>query len=73
MKYEFSMQVSLKEVSELRNSIGWNGMEQMKKMNFEKITACLDMYGCTNRCKHCWLGITPNGNLSIDDLKFVAE
>ena len=31
------------------------------------------MYGCPNRCKHCWLGVTPNGNLSIDDLKFVAE
>lgn len=42
-------------------------------MDFEKITVCLDMYGCPNRCKHCWLGITPNGNLSIDDLKFVAE
>ncbi len=42
-------------------------------MKFEKITVCLDMYGCPNRCKHCWLGVTPNGNLSIDDLKFVAE
>ena len=42
-------------------------------MTFEKITACLDMYGCPNRCKHCWLGVTPNGKLSIDDLKFVAN
>jgi len=31
------------------------------------------MYGCPNRCKHCWLGFTPNGNLSVDDLKFVAK
>jgi len=31
------------------------------------------MYGCPNRCKHCWLGVTPNGNLTIDDLKFVAD
>jgi len=31
------------------------------------------MFGCPNRCKHCWLGVTPNANLSVDDLKFVAE
>lgn len=40
---------------------------------FEKITVCLDMHGCPNRCRHCWLGVTPNGNLSVDDLKFAAE
>jgi MoaA/NifB/PqqE/SkfB family radical SAM enzyme len=45
----------------------------MGKLSFEQITVCLDMYGCPNRCKHCWLGITPNGNLSIDDLIFVSE
>ena len=42
-------------------------------MIFNKITACLDMFGCPNRCKHCWIGVTPNGNLTINDLKFVAE
>jgi MoaA/NifB/PqqE/SkfB family radical SAM enzyme len=31
------------------------------------------MNGCPNRCKHCWLGITPNGNLTVDDLKFTAD
>jgi len=52
------------------NTKKYNGVWQMK---FEKITACLDMYGCPNRCKHCWPGHTPNGNLTIDDLIFVAE
>lgn len=42
-------------------------------MLFEKLTVGLDMYGCPNRCKHCWLGVTPNGKLSIGDLKFVAN
>ena len=42
-------------------------------MIFESIGAWIDMYGCPNRCKHCWLGVTPNGNLSADDLKFVAD
>ncbi|MDR0916341.1 MAG: radical SAM protein [Oscillospiraceae bacterium] len=36
------------------------------------ITACLDMAGCPNRCRHCWLGATPNGSLTPDDLQFVA-
>jgi MoaA/NifB/PqqE/SkfB family radical SAM enzyme len=40
---------------------------------FKKITACLDMYGCPNRCRHCWLGATPNGNLTVDDLKYAAK
>ena len=36
MKYEFSPQVSPKEVSELRNSVGWNGMEQCYKISLNK-------------------------------------
>ena len=30
------------------------------------------MGGCPNRCRHCWLGCTPNGRLTADDLRFVA-
>ncbi len=36
MKYEFSPQVSPKEVSELRNSVGWNGMGQCYKNSLKK-------------------------------------
>lgn len=42
-------------------------------MNFKEITVCLDMYGCPNRCKHCWLGVTPNGNMSISEIEFTAK
>ena len=41
-------------------------------MKFRRIVACLDMYGCPNRCRHCWIGHSPNGNLCLDDLKYVA-
>ena len=37
-------------------------------MKFNEITVCLDMYGCPNRCKHCWLGTTPNGNMSVEQI-----
>jgi len=30
------------------------------------------MAGCPNRCRHCWLGCTPNGRLTVADLRFVA-
>lgn len=45
----------------------------MTTNKFDKIIACLDMAGCPNRCKHCWLGVTANGNLSDEDLLFVAN
>ena len=39
---------------------------------FSKLTVCLDMAGCPNRCRHCWLGHTPNGRMTDEDLRFVA-
>ena len=29
-------------------------------MNNKLLSLCVDMYGCPNRCKHCWLGHMPN-------------
>lgn len=42
-------------------------------MKFKQITIALDMYGCPNRCRHCWLGHSPNGNMKPEDLRFAAE
>lgn len=42
-------------------------------MKFKDITICLDIAGCPNRCKHCWLGATPNGDLPPDALEWAAE
>ncbi len=42
-------------------------------MKFKEITVCLDMYGCPNRCRHCWLGNTPNGHMSVLELEFAAK
>lgn len=42
-------------------------------MLFKNITIALDMSGCPNRCKHCWIGHFKNGNMSIEDLKYVAN
>jgi len=42
-------------------------------MTFESITACLDMAGCPNRCRHCWLGHGRNPRMEPDDLRFLAR
>ena len=47
--------------------------QTVEEVMFERITVCLDMYGCPNRCKHCWVGHSSNGNLTKDDLIYVAE
>jgi GrpB-like predicted nucleotidyltransferase (UPF0157 family)/MoaA/NifB/PqqE/SkfB family radical SAM enzyme len=47
--------------------------EFMSNIHFPSLTACLDMAGCPNRCKHCWLGVSPNGRLNENDLRFLAE
>ncbi len=38
-----------------------------------EISVLLDMAGCPNRCRHCWLGAAPNHRLKPDDLRRVAE
>ena len=35
----------------------------------KKITLALDLAGCPNRCRHCWLGWGPNGGLSREELE----
>lgn len=42
-------------------------------MRFNKITIAVDMAGCPNRCKHCWIGHLKNEKMSEDDLKYVAN
>lgn len=39
---------------------------------FHSITLALDMKGCPNRCKHCWMGWSPNGDMPEEDLAAAA-
>lgn len=41
-------------------------------MKLSKITVCADLAGCPNRCRHCWIGHTPNGAMTPDDLRAIA-
>lgn len=42
-------------------------------MLFDNITIALDMAGCPNRCKHCWIGHFKNSNMKNSDLEYVAR
>ncbi len=33
----------------------------------------MDMFGCPNRCKHCWIGHSQNARVSTEDFIWVAE
>jgi hypothetical protein len=39
----------------------------------KKIGIALDMYGCPNRCRHCYLGYGTNRKLSDDELRWAAS
>lgn len=42
-------------------------------MELSYLGVALDMAGCPNRCRHCWLGALPNGNLRAEDLVETAH
>lgn len=44
----------------------------MKKTNKNLILA-VDMYGCPNRCKHCWLGHMPNKKMKNGDDELIVN
>ncbi|MBI2849436.1 MAG: hypothetical protein HYX80_00150 [Chloroflexi bacterium] len=44
----------------------------MPTIKTKKIGVSLDMFGCPNRCRHCYLGSGSNGRMSDDDLRWMA-
>lgn len=42
-------------------------------VKFKEITVCFDMYGCPNRCKHCWLGASSNGSMTAAEIEASAK
>jgi hypothetical protein len=44
----------------------------MPKIKSREIGIAADMHGCPNRCRHCGCGRMPDGNMTHDDLRWVA-
>ena len=40
-------------------------------MNY--LAVMVDMAGCPNRCRHCWLGAHKNGNMTVEDFQAIAR
>ncbi len=40
----------------------------MKKLNL-----CVDMYGCPNRCKHCWIGHLKNTTMDYSADEYIVD
>jgi len=45
----------------------------MPEIKTKKIGVALDMCGCPNRCRHCYLGSGTNEKLSKEDLRWMAS
>ena len=42
-------------------------------MNKKSITIAVDMYGCPNRCRHCWLSHMPNATMEDGADKWIVD
>ncbi len=48
----------------------------MKNMNVKynkNLVIAVDMYGCPNRCKHCWLGHMPNRKMETGSDEWIVD
>ncbi len=36
------------------------------------LAVMVDMAGCPNRCRHCWLGNRRNGHISVEEFRSIA-
>lgn len=43
-----------------------------KNWNMDYLGVMVDMAGCPNRCRHCWLGSHKNGDMTVDDFRGIA-
>lgn len=41
--------------------------------NSDYLGVLVDMAGCPNRCRHCWLGSHRNGNITIEEFITIAD
>ena len=45
----------------------------IKHFDMSYLGVMVDMAGCPNRCRHCWLGEHPNGNITVDEFKKLTQ
>ncbi len=43
------------------------------KLTMKKLILCVDMYGCPNRCKHCWLGHISHSRMPDNADEFIVN
>ena len=44
-----------------------------KHWDMNNLSVMVDMAGCPNRCRHCWLGSHKNGSMTTCDFRSIAE
>jgi len=44
----------------------------MPPLDFRQVAVAFDMFGCPNRCRHCFVGRRPEGRIGEDEVRRVA-
>jgi len=39
----------------------------------DNLGVMVDMAGCPNSCRHCWLGLQKNGKISTNEFRDIAK
>lgn len=45
----------------------------MPEIKHRHIGLAADMFGCPNRCRHCYIGASPNGRMTEEDVRWALE
>ncbi|MFC1713825.1 hypothetical protein ACFL6S_09160 [Candidatus Poribacteria bacterium] len=45
----------------------------MPRLRSREISVLMDMAGCPNRCRHCWLVCPPNKRVSEETFRWVVQ
>ena len=64
---------SLGMLERMCDALGLEMLAQKQRVIPKTVNLVVDMHGCPNRCRHCWLGELPNHNLSDDDAKWIVS
>ena len=60
-------------LSRIADVLGMDVVLTKKEKVRRSVVLCLDMAGCPNRCRHCWLGDLPNGTLNDEDAEWAVS
>ncbi len=64
---------SLSMLERMCDALGLEILVQKQRILPKRVNLVVDMHGCPNRCRHCWLGDLPNQTLTDTDAEWIVS